>query len=130
MSKVKLNIEQLTKLIPIDEKLNEIISNKELIKIVNEKLNKDDILDNSMIMFTEVKEVLYDVYKLVKIYVDVYSDITKIYSLKTCKCKQNVINPYNISIKIFNANHELLYFYVFNEKTRTYRINSIDEVIA
>ena len=125
MSKVKLNIEQLIKLIPVNETLNNLITNEELIKLVNEKLYKDDILNNTMLMFTEVKEVLFDVYKLVKIYIDVYSDITKVYSLKTCKCKENIINPYTIRISIF-SNQQQLYYYTSNETVRGYNIKSIE----
>ena len=125
MAKVKLNVEQLIKLIPVNEELNKFITNDELVKLVNDNLNKDNILNNSMMYFTEYKEVLFDVYKRIKIYVDVYSDITKIYSLKTCKVKQNIINPYNIRIAIY-YNSEPLYFYIKNENIRTYKIDSIE----
>lgn len=127
MAKVKLNNETITNILPSDlSELNKFISLEEITKLITNNLNKDSILNNSTMYFTELKEIQYNDWNInVKIYVDVYSDITKVYSLKTCKCINNIVNPYTVRIAVYH-NSENLFFYVTNENIRTYKITSME----
>jgi hypothetical protein len=127
MAKIKLNNETITNILPDDlSELNKFITLEEITKLITNNLNKDYISNNTSMYFTELKKIDYNGWNIdVKMYIDVYSDITKVYSLKTCKCINNIINPYTIRISIFH-NSENLFFYITNENIRTYKINSVE----
>lgn len=117
---------------------NEYITAEEIINMVNEKLDKKNFTLNAELFMTTCKTILTDVYRNYKLYIDVYSDLKKVYV--NSRLKRVEFIPYYVRIAAYKESSclcdEAEFFYqteksIFSSDNyiRNYRIIDVDEAI-
>lgn len=71
----------------------------DIFKKITENIDSKSIGNNQLMGVKIYKEVLFDVYKQVEVYISLYSDILRLYdNSDNCKLKENSIHPHSIEI--------------------------------
>lgn len=122
MTKIKLNDKQLKNLLPED--LPEFITEQEIIEAIEAKIYPNSLFSNTMMMATITKEILFDVYRNITIWINIENDIINTYN-KNGKKTGNKLSPYNLDISAYKGNNRLPFYHVFNGINRSYRVMEI-----
>lgn len=117
MAKIKFDDKQLKNILPDD--LPEYLTEQEIIEAIKSKIYHNSLLSNTMIPATITKEVLFDVYRVITIYLNVDNDIIK--DINSSKRKDK-LSPYAIDISIYNEFQQLPFYHSFNGINRRYKI--------
>lgn len=119
MKKIKLDGKQLKTLLP--ENLPEFITEQEIIQAIEAKIYPNSLFSNTMMMVTITKEVLFDVYRNITIWINIENDIINTYN-KNGKKTGNKLSPYNLDISAYKGNSKLPFYHAFNGINRSYRV--------
>jgi len=117
MAKIKLDDIQLKNLLPDD--LPEYITEQEIIEAIKSRIIHNSLFSNEMMSAVIVKEVLFDVYRVITIYINVDNDIVK--DINSTR-KKDKLSPYCLDVSAYNEYQQLPFYHSFNGVNRRSKI--------
>lgn len=117
MAKIKLDDKQLKKLLPDD--LPEYLTAEEIIEAIKSRIYHNSLFSNEMMTATITKEVLFDVYRYITIYINVDNDIVK--DINSTR-KKDKLSPYYLDISAYKEFQQLPIYHLSNGVNRRSKI--------